>query len=98
MICHLVLYRMKPGTSPEDRNKLIHEARRRLPKVSGVTNLKAGRSVGDADNGYEVAVSMDFEDAAALEAYRVDAGHQEFVKQIAEPRVEDIWRYDFEWE
>jgi Stress responsive A/B Barrel Domain len=98
MICHLVLYRMKQGTTREDRTRLIDEARRRLPRVPGVTNLKAGRNVASADEGYAVALSMDFKDAAALEAYRIDAGHQQFVKEVAEPLVEEIWRYDFAWE
>jgi hypothetical protein len=98
MICHLVLYRMKPEATPQDRTRLRDEARRRLPKIPGVRNLKAGRSVAGAEEDYAVALSMDFEDAAALETYRTDAGHQQFVKEVAEPLVEDIWRYDFEWE
>lgn len=98
MICHLVFYRMKPGTNREDRNEIIQEVRRRLPRVPGVRNLKAGRGVGDAGHEYAIALSMDFENAAAQEAYRVDASHQEFVKEVVEPRVEKIWRYDFEWE
>lgn len=98
MICHLVFYRMKQGTSREDGTRLIDEARRRLPRVPGVRNLKAGRNVAGAEEAYAVALSMDFENAAALEAYRTDAGHQQFVKEVAGPLVEDIRRYDFEWE
>lgn len=97
MICHLVFYRMKQGTSAQDEIRLMEEARRRLPKVSGVQSLKAGRSIGGPGPGYAVALAMDFEDRAALEAYRVHPDHLKFVKEIAEPLVHEVWRYDFEW-
>jgi Stress responsive A/B Barrel Domain len=97
MICHVVFYRMKQTASDADKNALIEEARRRLPKVPGVKNLRVGKSISGPEKGYSVALVMDFEDAAALESYRVDAGHQRFVKEIADPRVEEIWRFDFEW-
>lgn len=97
MICHLVFYRMKQGTSAQDEIRLMEEARHRLPKVSGLRNLKAGRSIGGPDPGYAVALTMDFEDAAALETYRVHPDHLKFVKEIAEPLVQEVWRYDFEW-
>ena len=97
MICHLVFYRMKQGTREGDADRLIHEARLRLPKVPGVRNLKAGKSLGGPDKGYAAALSMDFENAAALEAYRVNPDHQKFVKEIAEPLVDEVWRYDSQW-
>lgn len=97
MICHLVFYRMKQGTSAQDEIRLMEEARRRLPKVPGVRNLKAGRSFGGPDQGYAVALAMDFNGAAALEAYRLNPDHQKFVKEIAAPLVQEVWRYDFEW-
>ena len=98
MIGHIVFYRMKPGTSEGDENRLIDEARRRLPHIPGVRNLRAGKSFGGPEKGYSVALVMDFQDAAALEAYRVNADHQQFVKEIAEPLVEEIWRFDFQSE
>lgn len=97
MICHLVFYRMKQGTSEGDTDWLIQQARLRLPNVPGVRNLKGGKSLGGPDKGYAAGLAMDFEDAAALEAYRVNPDHQKFVKEVAEPVVDEVWRYDFEW-
>lgn len=96
MICHIVFYRMKPTTNQAEENRLVEEARRRLPKVHGVRNLRAGRSLGGPSKDYSVALVMDFDDAAALEAYRVDEDHRRFVKEIAEPLIQEIWRFDFE--
>jgi Stress responsive A/B Barrel Domain len=97
MICHLVLYRMKQGSSEADENKLVNEAQRILPTLPGVRNLTTGRGLSGPEKGYSIALVMDFEDAAALETYRVDPRHQQFVKEIAGPLVEDIFRFDFEW-
>lgn len=97
MICHVVFYRLKQGTNESDENSLIEAARQSLPALQGVRNLRVGRSLSGPEKGYSVALVMDFENAQALEAYRVDARHQQFVKGVAGPLVEDIWRFDFEW-
>ena len=97
MICHLVFYRTKQGLNEQDEIRLMEEARRRLPKVPGVMNLKVGRSLGGTDQGFTIALAMDFTDVDALEAYRVHPDHQKFVTKIAEPLLENVWRYDFEW-
>jgi hypothetical protein len=77
---------------------LIDEARRRLPWLPGVKNLRVGKNIRQAGNGYSVALAMDFEDDAALEAYRIHPDHQFFVQQIPRPLVSEIWRFDFRWE
>lgn len=98
MICHIVFYRMKPGTNEEDQDSLIEQARKKLHALPGVKNLRAGRSFAGSNEGYAVALVMDFDDEAALEAYRVHPEHQKFVKEAAEPLVSEVWRYDFLWE
>jgi quinol monooxygenase YgiN len=95
MITHLVLYRMKPGTSAEDENRLLAEARRQLPKIPGARNVRVGRSLSGPQQGYTLALAMDFDDAAALETYRVHPDHQKFVSQVAQPLVEEVLRFDF---
>jgi len=95
MICHVVLYRMKVGATGHDEERLIDEARKRLPLLPGVKNLRAGKNIEPAEEGYSVALVMDFDDVSALEAYRVHPDHQFFVKRIAEPLVSEIRRFDF---
>ncbi len=97
MICHLVFYRMKSETTEADADYLVREAQGRLCRLTGVCNLKAGKNI-DSAGDYRVALSMDFEDEAALETYRVHPDHQTFVKNIAQPLISEIWRYDFLWE
>ena len=98
MICHLVLYRLKPGTSSDDEHKLIAQAQREIAKLPGVKNLKVGRNIQSSGDSYAVGLSMDFESAEALETYRVHPDHQAFVKSVVEPVVNEIWRFDFTYE
>jgi hypothetical protein len=97
MICHIVLYQMKPGMSEEVQNRLVGQALDKLAVLPGVKNLRAGKSIKGPEKGYAVALVMDFEDEAALKAYRVNPDHQKFVKEIGEPLVDDILRFDFRW-
>lgn len=97
MICHVVFYRMRPGATETDENALMEEARRRLPLLPGVKNLRVGRNIERSTNGYSIALVMDFDDEAVLEIYRAHPDHQHFVKQIAGPMVSEIWRLDFLW-
>jgi len=60
-------------------------------------NLRVGRNIDNSAEGYSIALVMDFQDETALETYRVHPDHQHFVKDIASPLVDDIWRLDFRW-
>ena len=97
MICHLVLYQMKPELSEASQTELVRLALEHLAVLPGVKNLRAGKSIKGPEKGYSVALTMDFADEAALEVYRVHPDHQKFVKEIAGPMVSDILRFDFSW-
>jgi len=97
MIGHVVFYKMKPGTTEADERSLVDQARRELAKLPGVMNLRVGRNIDASAQGYSIALVMDFQDEADLEAYRVHPEHQNFVKNIAGPLVSEIWRFDFHW-
>lgn len=97
MICHVVFYKMKSGTTEADEGDLMDRARRELAKLPEVMNLRVGKSIEVSAQGYSIALVMDFQDEAALEAYRVHPDHQNFVKNIAGPAVSEIWRFDFRW-
>jgi quinol monooxygenase YgiN len=97
MICHVVFYKMKPGTTEADERSLMDQARRELAKLPGVMNLRVGRNIEASVKHYSIALVMDFQDEAALEAYRMHPEHQRFVKNIAGPYVSEIWRFDFRW-
>jgi quinol monooxygenase YgiN len=97
MVCHVVFYKMKAGTTEADEHRLMDQARRELAKLPGVMNLRVGKNIETSVAGYSIALVMDFQDEAALETYRVHPEHQDFVKNVAGPVVNEIWRFDFRW-
>jgi quinol monooxygenase YgiN len=97
MICHIVLYKIKPEKNEQHETWLAEQARKQLAVLPGVRNLRVGRSIDGTQSGYTLALAMDFEDRTALETYRVHPDHQRFVKETAGPLVAEIFRYDFEW-
>ncbi len=97
MICHIVFYKMKPGTTDADEQSLMDQARRELGRLPRVMNLRVGKNIETSGQEYSIALVMDFQDEPALEAYRVHPGHHHFVKNIAGPLVSEIWRLDFGW-
>jgi len=50
-------------------------------------NLRVGKGIEGSAQGYSIALVMDFQDEAALEAYRVHPEHHHFVKNVAGPVV-----------
>ena len=97
MICHVVFYKMKSGTTEADERRLMDRARQELAKLPGVMNLRVGKSIETSAQGYSIALVMDFQDEAALQTYHTDPEHQHFVKNVAGPVVSEIWRLDFHW-
>ena len=96
MICHIVLIRLKPEISPTDTDGFIARAKETLALIPGVRNLRVGEGLGvKAERSYPVALVMEFDDDAALEAYQVHVQHQRFVHEIVGPIQDDKQVYDY---
>ena len=94
MLTHVVLFALKPEAPPEAGRRLIDDALHNLTRIPGVQHLTAGR-VQQADRGFDIALAMQFDDAAGLEAYRVHPIHLEYVAFL-ETAVGKRLAYDFE--
>lgn len=58
--------------------------------VSGMTRMEIGCDISHTDMSYDMVLITEFEDAAALEGYRVFPAHKEvqaYVKQVRTARV-----------
>ena len=96
MICHVVLIRLKDEVSAADAEAFMVEARNILAPIPGVRNFKVGKGVGvKADVSYPIALVMEFDDDAALEAYQVHAEHRRFVSEVVGPIEDDKQVYDY---
>lgn len=96
MICHVVLIRLKPEISSTDADAFIAEAGKILAPIPGVRNLRVGRGLGvKAEKDYPIALVMEFDDDAALDAYQVHPEHQRFVSDVVGPIQDDKQVFDY---
>jgi hypothetical protein len=98
MICHVVLIRLKAGSSSSDgqARELLDQAKNLLGPIPGVRNLRVGRGLGvKAEVDYPLALVMEFDDETALEAYQVHPDHLRFVKEVVGPIQDDKKVFDY---
>jgi hypothetical protein len=98
MITHVVLFWCNKPLA-ENRDNLLAGCREHLTDIPGVRNFRVGAPVpsnrGVVDDSFAVAISMDFEDQAAAEAYQKHEKHQAFVEKCVKPYVARLVVYDF---
>jgi len=77
MLFHAVLFNFREDVSMEKRESILQLARALLPPIPGVMNLLAGKNIKQGSE-YEYAITMYFDDEAALQEYRGHADHIRF--------------------
>ncbi len=88
-----ILLRFKPETPPEQIQKVLREVKANISTLKGVHNVIVGTQIMDRIT-FTYGISMDFDDEAALKAYRQDQEHRrthnDYVHLIAEAQISDI--------
>ncbi|HLS90823.1 MAG TPA: Dabb family protein [Limnochordia bacterium] len=95
MVEHIVLFKMKPDSTPEQKEELIRRLRGMAGKIEGMVSLSAGETFTDRHKGYTVGLVVRFTDKAALERYGPHPVHvpvKEYVAQVCE----DVIAVDYE--
>ena len=83
MFIHTVYFWLKPGTTEDARNQLVHDCREYLGKVPSVKKLWAGvpamtpREV--VDNSYAVGLTVILDDTKGHDIYQEHPLHKEFI-------------------
>lgn len=102
MIRHCVFIRFKAGTAPAHRDELFGEIAALKGRIAGLEAVHIGKNVSPEtgmDKGYADGFIVDFADAAARDAYLVDAEHQKTGARLvaaAEGGIAGILVYDIE--
>ena len=93
---HVVLFKFKDGTAPEDVQR-IEEAFRALPaQIDAIREFEWGTDVsveGKAD-GYSHCFFVTFADAAGRDAYLPHPAHQAF-GQVLRPHLDKVLVFDY---
>mgnify|MGYP005837896343 CR=1 FL=1 len=96
MIEHIVLFKWKPETSPEQIAAAITGLQRLKTAIPGIVDLSCGQNFCDRAQGFQTALVVRFTDRNALETYQPHPAHQAVVHTLIKPIAADILAVDFE--
>ncbi|HWP43473.1 MAG TPA: Dabb family protein [Blastocatellia bacterium] len=88
-----ILLNFKPEASPAEIRKVLKEAAANIATLKGVRNVFAGAQINPLSD-FKYGISMDFDDEAALKAYRANEEHRRihnaYVHLIERSQITDI--------
>jgi hypothetical protein len=91
MIDHIVLVKFEESTSREQLEEVVTRFKALQGKLAGIADIQAGISFTGKHQGYQLALTVRFENRAALENYGPHPLHQEVAAYIREiGRVDSI--------
>jgi hypothetical protein len=85
MLCHIVLFRPKPGLTPEQRRDLMHALDTALREIPAIRRARLGERVQHG-RGYEGLMREDFSHAGILEFDDI-SGLREYLQHPAHERL-----------
>lgn len=96
MIDHIVLVKFGETTTQEQLQEVVDRFKALKKHLTGIVDIQAGINFSEKNKGYQVVLSVRFEDRAALEAYGPNPEHQEVAAYIREVGREDSLIVDIE--
>jgi len=96
MIEHVVLFRWKPGTPPDQIARAIQGLRGLRDKVPGILDLTCGENFSPRSQGFQCGLVVRFESREALEQYGPHPAHQDVVVNLLNPIREETIAVDYE--
>jgi quinol monooxygenase YgiN len=93
MIRHIVLWRLKSPSDDFEKIRTALEAQ--VGRIPGLVRVEIGRSFNSGRRAVDFALTCDFEDRAALEAYHRHPAHME-TRAVVDPLVAEHWIADYQ--
>jgi hypothetical protein len=87
MLTHIVCWKYKADTTPEQREEHIAKLRALVGVVPEIESFEVGSDILHLDRSFDTGLTSTFADREALDAYTVHPGHQAvaaFGREIAE--------------
>jgi hypothetical protein len=88
-----ILLNFKSEATDADVQKILKDVKETISKLKGIHNLFIGRQTNE-HAAFKYGISMDFDDQAALNAYRTDQEHRrthnEYNHLIEQAQITDI--------
>ena len=96
MIEHIVLIKSLPNTTIRQKEQLIQKTLKLKEIIPGILDIQQGNNFSDRSKGYDMGLTVRFEDRKSLENYIPHPAHQEIIAYLKEIGVEDTIIVDFE--
>jgi quinol monooxygenase YgiN len=94
MIRHLVLWRLKSANDAEFE-KIRSALEAQVGRIPGLLRVEVGRSFNSGRRAVDFALTCDFADLAALEAYHRHPAHME-TRAVVDPLIAEHWIADYQ--
>jgi hypothetical protein len=96
LIEHIVLIKFSLHTTQEQKEELIRRTLLLKEKIPGIIDIQQGFNFSTRSQGYEVGLTLRFQNRDALENYGPHPAHQEIVTYLKAIGLEDSIIVDFE--
>ena len=98
MIQHIVLLKLKPDATAEQKAALLDGLIALKDKLSGIESVSGGddNSPEGKQHGFNWGFVMTFADADARDAYLPHPDHKALGQQLLRPIVDDVLVFDYE--
>ena len=98
MIQHIVLLKLKPDATAEQKAALLDGLIALKDKISGIESVSGGddNSPEGKQHGFNWGFVMTFADADARDAYLPHPDHKVLGQQLLRPIVDDVLVFDYE--
>jgi len=75
MVIHMFAFRLKPGVSEAQQQRMLSEIARLKARIPLVLESHVGKNISPRGQGFVIGGVMKFADAAAVEAYNAHPVH-----------------------
>ncbi|MDP6699881.1 MAG: Dabb family protein [Candidatus Latescibacteria bacterium] len=98
MIQHIVLLKLKPDATAEQKAALLDGLIALKDKIPGIESVSGGddNSPEGKQHGFDWGFVMTFADADARDAYLPHPDHKALGQQLLRPIVDDVLVFDYE--
>ncbi|WP_342042171.1 Dabb family protein [Bacillus sp. OTU2372] len=96
MIEHIVLLKFSPKTTEKQKEELIRRTLLLKDVIPGIVDIQQGANFSNRSQGYEMGLTIRFEDKTSVVNYGPHPAHQEVFSYLKEIGLEDTIIVDFE--
>jgi len=82
MLTHIVLFKFKTETTPEEVARLEAGLKALPAVIAEIREFRVGRDVVRSERSYDLALVSAFDDLAAMQRYQVHPAHQRVVALV----------------